>query len=91
MRRLRTLIANTLRDAYALPRIIESMYAMTGSKWFMTLDLPSAYNQVQMEPAGVQMEHKTAFTTPLGLYEYTRMSTLECHSDYGTHRQHFSD
>ena len=61
----RTLNAKTVKDAYALPRIIESMDAMTGSKWFTTLDLQSAYNQVQMEPAD---QHKTAFTTPLGLF-----------------------
>ena len=66
----RTLNAKTIKDAYALPRIVESMDAMTGSKWFSTLDLQSAYNQVQMQPEDQQ---KTAFTTPFGLYEYTRM------------------
>ena len=42
--------AKTVKDAYALPRIVESMDAMTGSKWFSILDLQSAYNQVEMEP-----------------------------------------
>ena len=65
------------KDAYALPRIIESMDAMTGSKWFTTLDLQSAYNQVQMEPAD---QHKTAFTIPLGLYEYTRIPFGLCNA-----------
>ena len=66
----RTLNAKTIKDAYALPRIVESMDAMTGSKWFSTLDLQSAYNQVQMEP---EDQRKTAFTTPFGLYEYKSM------------------
>ena len=66
----RTLNAKTKKDAYALPRIVEYMDAMTGSKWFSTLDLQSVYNQVQMEP---EYQRKTAFTTPFGLNEYKRM------------------
>ena len=73
----RTLNAKTIKDAYALPRIVESMDAMTGSKWFSTLDLQSAYNQVQMEP---EDRRKTAFTTPFGLYEYTRMPFGLCNA-----------
>ena len=73
----RTLNAKTIKDAYALPRIVESMDAMTGSKWFSTLDLQSAYNQVQMEP---EDQRKTAFTTPFGLYEYTRMPFGLCNA-----------
>ena len=69
--------ANTIKDAYALPRIVESMDAMTGSKWFSTLDLESAYNQVQMEP---EDQRKTAFTTPVGLYEYTCMPFGLCNA-----------
>ena len=73
----RTLNAKTIKYAYALPRIVESMDAMTGSKSFSTLDLPSAYNQVQMEP---EDQRKTAFTTPFGLYEYTRMPFGLCNA-----------
>ena len=35
----RTLNAKMIKDSYALPHIVESMDAMTGSKWFSTLDL----------------------------------------------------
>ena len=34
------------------------------------MDLASAYNQVEVDPAD---RHKTAFTTPKRLFEYTRM------------------
>ena len=73
----RALNAKTVKDAYALPRIVKSMDAMTGSKWFSTLDLQSAYNQVQMEP---EDQRKTAFTTPVRLYEYTRMPFGLCNA-----------
>ena len=41
------------------------------------MDLQSAYNQVQMEPGD---QRKTAFTTPFGLYEYTRMQFGLCNA-----------
>ena len=66
----RALNAKTIKDAHPLPRIDESMDAMKGARWFSTFDLQSAYNQVRMHPDG---QHKTAFTTPFGLYEFTRM------------------
>ncbi|KAK3726383.1 hypothetical protein QZH41_005098 [Actinostola sp. cb2023] len=66
----RQLNAKTRRDAYPLPRIDESLDALGGAKHFSTIDLASAYNQVEVEPAD---RHKTAFTTPMGLFEYTRM------------------
>ena len=44
----RSLNAKTLKDAHPLSRIEESMDALGGSKWYSTLDLQSAYNQVRM-------------------------------------------
>ena len=58
------------RDAYPLPRIDESLDVLGGAKYFSTIDLASAYNQVEVDPAD---RHKTAFTTPFGLFEYNRM------------------
>ena len=71
----RLLNAKTVKDAHALPRINESMDALHGSKWFSCLDLQSAYAQVPMHPDD---QYKTAFSTPFGLYEHTRMAYGLC-------------
>ena len=57
----------TVRDAFPLPRIEESLDAVGNAKWLTTLDLASGFNQVAMDPAD---RHKTALITPFGLYEY---------------------
>nr|KAG5706518.1 hypothetical protein BaRGS_028689 [Batillaria attramentaria] len=66
----RKLNSKTVADAYPLPRIQESFDALVGAQYFTTLDLASGYHQIAMHPEDQQ---KTAFTTPFGLYEYTRM------------------
>lgn len=66
----RLLNAKCRKDRYPLPRIEESLDVLSGAKHFSTMDLASAYNQVEVDPAD---RHKTAFTTPMGLFEYTRM------------------
>ena len=66
----RQLNAKVKHDSYPLPRIDESLDVLGGAKYFSTMDLASAYNQVEVHPAD---RHKTAFTTPLGLFEYNRM------------------
>ena len=73
----RALNAKTVKDAYPLPRIDESMDALAGARYFSTLDLQSAYMQVPMHPDDA---HKTAFTTPLGLYEHRRMAFGLCNA-----------
>ena len=62
--------AKTVGDAYPLPRIQESFDALVGAQFFSTLDLASGYHQIAMHPDD---QHKTAFVTPMGLFEYTRM------------------
>ena len=66
----RRLNLKTVGDAYPLPRIQESLDALVGAQYFSTLDLANGYHQISMDPRD---QHKTAFTTPFGLYEYTRM------------------
>ena len=66
----RHLIAKTVRDAYPLPRIEESLDRLHGAKWFSVMDLASGFNQVAMEE---QDREKTAFSTPMGLFECLRM------------------
>ena len=66
----RRLNAKTIGDAYPLPRIQESFDALVGAQFFSTLDLASGYHQIAMRPDD---QHRTAFVTPMGLFEYTRM------------------
>lgn len=42
----RQLNQKTRKDAFPLPRIEESLDALSGAKWFSNLDLVSSYNQV---------------------------------------------
>lgn len=66
----RKLNARTIRDAYALPNIEETLAALSGAKWFSVMDLKSGYYQVEMAK---EDKPKTAFTCPLGFFEFNRM------------------
>ena len=68
---LRKLNARTIKDAYALPRIDETLDYLAGSKWFSALDLKLGYWQVELDEESKPL---TAFTAgPLGFYECERM------------------
>lgn len=47
----RKLNTQTVKDAYPLPNLEESLSALAGSKWFSVLDLKSGYYQIEMEEA----------------------------------------
>ena len=64
----RSLNQNTIIDKYPLPRIDDILDRLQGSKVFSKVDLYSGYHQIAIEPGH---EHRTAFMSRFGLYEYT--------------------
>ena len=62
----------TVKDAYPLPKIEDCLDALSGSKWFSTMDLQSGFWQVPL--ATEEDRQKTAFITGLGLYQFTVLS-----------------
>lgn len=73
----RQLNSKTRRDAFPLPRIEESLDALSGARLFSTLDLASGYHQVPVTEAD---RPKTAFCTPFGLFEWNRMPFGLCNA-----------
>ena len=69
--------AVTVKDAFPLPRVDDPLAALSGSRWFSTLDLASGYWRVAMN-AGTQ--EKAAFVTSSGLYECTVMPFGLCNA-----------
>ncbi|CAI5682211.1 unnamed protein product [Oreochromis niloticus] len=66
----RKLNLQTVKDAYALPRMDDTFAALSGSRWFSVLDLKSGYYQIEVDEAD---KPKTAFVCPLGFWEFNRM------------------
>ena len=63
----RMLNFSTIKDAYPLPRISESLEQMSGARCFSTLDLCAGYWQLELEPSD---RYKTAFSTRKGLFQF---------------------
>ena len=57
-------------DAYPMPRVEEMFEKMGNASVVSTLDLAKGYWQIPMAP---DSREKTAFTTPIGLYEFEVM------------------
>ena len=67
----------TVKDAYPIPRIDESLSKLGDAKLFTTLDLGSAFWQV---PLRKQDRDKTGFTCELGLFQWKRMPFGLCNA-----------
>ena len=58
---------NVIYDAYPLHRIDDQIDSVHGSAWFTTLDLTKGYHQMNLDTGSREY---TAFTTPMGLYQW---------------------
>ncbi|TWW53374.1 Retrovirus-related Pol polyprotein from transposon 17.6 [Takifugu flavidus] len=66
----RGLNRKTIPDRHPLPRIQDLLDSLGGYSWFSILDQGSAYHQGFVDESS---RHLTAFSTPWGLYEWTRL------------------
>ena len=67
----------TVKDAYPIPRIDESLSKLGDAKFFTTLDLGSAFWQVSLRK---QDRDKTGFASELGLFQWKRMPFGLCNA-----------
>ena len=65
----RGLNAVTVKDSYPMPRVDECLEAMEGASWFCSMDLQHGYWQIPLRKEDWQ---KTAFSTHMGLFEFTK-------------------
>lgn len=74
----RKLNLRTVKDAYAIPRIEDSLHLLVGSRFFSKLDLKAGYWQVELKE---EDKRKTAFQVGnLGFYECNRMPFGVCNA-----------
>lgn len=73
----RLLNDRTIKDAYPLPRINDTLDTLSGAKWFSTLDLASGYWQVEMTP---RAQDAAAFCSRKGLFSWSVMPFGLCNA-----------
>lgn len=67
---LRLLNAVIQHSSYPLPKIQQLITKMAGYKYFTSLDMPSAYHQVNLPD---KYQERICFTSPFGTYKLKRM------------------
>jgi hypothetical protein len=67
----RMLNSLTIKSKFLILVIDELQDELSGARWFSCLDLRANFNQIRLAPGE---EHKTAFQTHWGHFEFTVMS-----------------
>ena len=67
----------TVKDAYPLPRIDDTLDMLASKQWFSTLDLASGYLQISLSQ---EARIKTAFATHSGLFQFRVMPFGLCNA-----------
>ncbi|GBG91466.1 hypothetical protein CBR_g52422 [Chara braunii] len=73
----RGLNAITVKNREPLPRIDDLLDRVQGCRYFSKIDLKSGYHQIAIHP---EDQHKTAFQTRYGLYEFVVMPFGPCNA-----------
>lgn len=73
----RWLNARTVKDAHPLPHQSDCLAALGGNAIFSAMDLTSGFYNIEMAEEDKKL---TAFTTPMGLYEFNRLPQGLCNS-----------
>ena len=79
----------TIKDAYPLPRVDESLEAMSSASWFTTMDTRASYHQIKVLEAD---RDKTTFICPRGMFRFRTMqvcirTTVTKNDVQNVHRQ----
>ncbi|GBG80636.1 hypothetical protein CBR_g31096 [Chara braunii] len=69
--------AITVKNVEPLPRINDLLDRVQGCKYYSKIDLKSSYHQIAIRP---EDQHKTAFQTRYGLYEFVVMPFGLCNA-----------
>ncbi len=67
----------TVKDAYPLPRIDDSLRSLSGAKYFCVMDMASGYWQVELDESA---REKSAFVVRSGLFQFRKMPFGLCNA-----------